>query len=106
MFLSLNMLMVCVRNDLGREFAQSDSLLTHTFSTVVFYNEVMLICYFDFDLSIFIWTVYKMYVLICDTFCLTCPVVSPYMNFVDLLLLVVVKALLSLCLCHVSHIRR
>ena len=41
--LSLNMLTVCVRNDLGRESAQSDSLLTHTFSTVVFYNEVMLI---------------------------------------------------------------
>ena len=48
------MLTVYVRNDLGREFAQSDSLLTHTFSTVVFYNEVMLICDFDFDLSIFI----------------------------------------------------
>ena len=44
------MLTVCVRNDLGREFAQSDSLLTHTFSTVVFYNEVMLICDFDFDI--------------------------------------------------------
>ena len=48
MFLSLNMLTVCVRNDLGREFAQSDSLLTHTFSTMVSYSEVMLIC--DFDL--------------------------------------------------------
>ena len=29
-----------------------------------------------------------------------------YMYFVDLPLLVVVKALQSLCLCHVSHIRR
>ena len=26
------MLTVCVRNDLGREFAQSDSFLTHIFS--------------------------------------------------------------------------
>ena len=51
-FLSLNMLPVCVRNDLGREFAQSDSLLTHTFSTMVYNSEVMLICDFDliFDL--------------------------------------------------------
>ena len=47
-FLSLNMLTVCVKNDLGREFAQSDSLLTHTFSTMVSYSEVMLICDFDF----------------------------------------------------------
>ena len=28
--------------------AQSDSLLTHTFSTMVSYSEVMLICDFDF----------------------------------------------------------
>ena len=42
------MLTVCVRNDLGREFAQSDSLLTHTFSTMISYSEVMLICDFDF----------------------------------------------------------
>ena len=47
--------------------------------------------------------VYKMYVLICDTFCLTCTVVFSYMNFVDLPLLVVVKALLSLC-CVMFHI--
>ena len=47
------MLTVCARNDLGRELAQSDSLLTHTFSTVVSYNEVMLICDFDFFRSIF-----------------------------------------------------
>ena len=54
-FLYLNMLTVCVRNDLGREFAQSDSLLTHTFSTMVSYSEVMLICEFDFIFrSIFI----------------------------------------------------
>ena len=38
-----------------------------------------------------------MYVLISDTFCMTCPVVFSYMNFVDLPLLVVVKALPSLC---------
>ena len=38
-----------------------------------------------------------MYVLICDTFCLTCPVVFSYMNFVTLPLFVVVKALTSLC---------
>ena len=47
-FLSLNMLTVCVRNDLGMEFAKSDSLLTHTFSTMVSYSDVMLICDFDF----------------------------------------------------------
>ena len=47
-FISLNMLTVCVRNDLGREFAQSDSLLIHTFNTVVSYSEVMLIRDFDF----------------------------------------------------------
>ena len=33
---------VCVRNDLGRELTQSDSLLSHTFSTVVSYKEVIL----------------------------------------------------------------
>ena len=43
--LYLNMLTACV---IGREFAQSDSLMTHTFSTVVSYNEVMLICDFAF----------------------------------------------------------
>ena len=47
-FISSNMLTVCVRNDLGREFAQSDSLLIHTFSTVVSYSEVRLICDFNF----------------------------------------------------------
>ena len=55
LFVSLNMLTVCVRNDLGRELAQSDSLLTHTFSTVVSYSEVMLICdlilFFDLYLN-------------------------------------------------------
>ena len=45
---SLNMLTVCVRNNLGRELAQSDRLLSHTFSTGVTYSEVMLICDFDF----------------------------------------------------------
>ena len=54
----------------------------------------MLFCDFDLDLS---------YVLICDTFCLTCPVVFSYMYFVDLPLLVIVKALLSLC-CVLFHI--
>ena len=44
-----------------------------------------------------------MYVLICDTFCLTCPVVFSYMYFVDLPLLVVVKVLQSLC-CVMFHI--
>ena len=44
-----------------------------------------------------------MYVLICDTFCLTCPVVFSYMNCVDLPVLVVVKALLSLR-CVMFHI--
>ena len=47
-FTPSNMLTVFVMNDLGREFAQSDSLLTHTFSTVVSYSEVMLIRDFDF----------------------------------------------------------
>ena len=81
----------------GREFAQSDSLPTNTISTVVSYKEAMLICDFDLHLNCI------MYVLICDTVCLTCPVVFSYMNFVNLPLLVVSKALPSLC-CVMFHI--
>ena len=94
------MLTVCIRNDLGRELAQSDRLLTHTFSTVVSYNEVMLICDFYYIFQ-FTFKLYIMYVLVCDTFCLTCCIFI--YEFVDLPWIVVEKALRCFC-CVMFHI--
>ena len=102
-------------NDLGREFAQSDSLLTHTFSIVAFlivmnYKAIFLFCKMpicDIYLSTSCFMI--MYILHMHII----PFLAKHVlfnmlifDFVDIPLFVVVKALRSLCLCHVSHVRR
>ena len=91
---------MCVRNDLGRELAQSDSLLTHTFNTVAFltmtYKVTVFICICDIFFQLhFHDNVYIQYA--CDTLSFTCPIM------LIVILFVVVKALQRLCFCVMFH---
>ena len=96
---------MCVRNDFGRELAQSDSLLTLTFRPVAFlkitYKVTVFICIYP-HLLYFLSTSFNDNVHIpyaCDTF-LTKHVLFNMLtcDFVDIPLFVEVKTLQSLCL--------
>ena len=107
---------MCVRNDLGREFAQSDSLLTHTFSIVAFlivmnYKANFLFCKMPIC-DIFLSTYFMFYDNVHTPYAYNTFLAKHVLfnmlicDFVDIPLFVVVKALRSLCLCRVSHVRR
>ena len=93
---------MCVRNDIGRPSGQSDSLLTHTFSSAATLFSFFLMFMEDLDLFMYD-NLYNMCMLICDVsavyFCmLIC-------DFIESTIVCRNKSPTGLMLCHVSHIR-